>query len=339
MKKIIVIAGGTGNLGGQIIENLLEQGAEVRAIVRKNSDIDKIKKIKSLGATIFSVDTENVAELTSVCRGAHCVVSALSGLGDVILETQKRLLDAAVAAGVPRFIPSDYSLDFTKFSDGENRNLDWRRAFHRYLDQQPIAATTIFNGAFMDMLTNEIPMIFFKQKMILHWGNADHRMSFTTVSDTAIFTAHVAIDSETPRFLRIAGSYISPREIQNTVEKLTKTPFRRLRTGGSGRLGMIIKIARFMSPSKTELYPAWQGMQYMHNMIDDRASIDNFDNERYPNLHFTTVNDLLATFLRDEEKKRVVRWLEKSTPPVSDRYFDAFFRFSINFLKKREWKR
>jgi hypothetical protein len=46
-------------------------------------------------------------------------VSALSGLREVIVDAQKVLLDAAVAASVPRFIPSDYSLDFTEFKDGE----------------------------------------------------------------------------------------------------------------------------------------------------------------------------------------------------------------------------
>ena len=55
------------------------------------------------------------------------MVSSLAGLRKVIIDAQKVLLDAAIAAGVPRFIPSDYSLDFTRFSDGENRNLDLRR--------------------------------------------------------------------------------------------------------------------------------------------------------------------------------------------------------------------
>jgi len=41
------------------------------------------------------------------------VVSALAGLRDVIVETQAALLDAAIKARVPRFIPSDFSIDFT----------------------------------------------------------------------------------------------------------------------------------------------------------------------------------------------------------------------------------
>jgi hypothetical protein len=41
------------------------------------------------------------------------VVSALQGLRDVIVEMQTVLLYAAIKADAPRFIPSDYSIDFT----------------------------------------------------------------------------------------------------------------------------------------------------------------------------------------------------------------------------------
>jgi len=94
----------------------------------------------------------------------------------VVFDAQKVLLNGAILAGVTRFIPSDYSLDFTKFNDGENRNLDLRREFYKYLDATSISATSIFNGAFMDMLTNEIPMIIFKRRLVLYWGNAGNHV-------------------------------------------------------------------------------------------------------------------------------------------------------------------
>ena len=98
------------------------------------------------------------------------MVSALQGLRDVIVETQAVLLDAGVGAGVPRFIPSDFSIDFTRFPPGENRNLDLRRDFHKRLDRASISATTIFNGAFADMLTGQMPLILFKLRRVLYLG-------------------------------------------------------------------------------------------------------------------------------------------------------------------------
>ncbi len=73
----------------------------------------------------------------------------------------------------------------------------------------------------MEMLTNEIPMIIFKMKLVLYWGNADHKMGFTTMDDTATYTAHAALDTSTLRYLRIAGNYVSPREIREVMNKLS----------------------------------------------------------------------------------------------------------------------
>ncbi|WP_018621035.1 NmrA family NAD(P)-binding protein [Spirosoma luteum] len=292
--QLIVVAGGTGNLGGKIVRVLLDKGAQVRVLVRSTSDAEIVSHLEQIGAEVAAVDMTSEQAIATACTGATCVVSALAGLHDVVIEAQKVLLNGAVLAGVPRFIPSDYSLDFTKFTDGENRNLDLRRDFHTYLNKAPIAATTIFNGAFMDMLTNEIPMILFKKNLVLYWGNADHKIGFTTVADTAMFTANVALDASTPRYLRIAGDRISPRKIRDVMSELSGKRFRMLRTGGLGLLGVLIKIARLMAPAKTDLYPAWQGMQYMRNMMDERATVNTTDNNRYAGMKWTTVKDLIS---------------------------------------------
>ncbi|WP_426063010.1 NmrA family NAD(P)-binding protein [Flavobacterium sp. DSP2-3-1] len=300
MKKIILVAGATGNLGLRIVKALVNKDAEIIVVVRSNSDIEKIKVLENLGVKIYEVNSWNLEELKTSCVGVSCVVSALAGLREVVVDAQKVLLEAAIAAGVPRFIPSDYSLDFTKFSYGENRNLDLRREFHEYLDKMPIAATSIFNGAFTELLIDEMPMILFKQKIILYWGNKDYKLAFTTMDNTAEFTAKVALDSNTPRYLRIAGDLISPRELKVITSQVTGQKFRLFRPGGQKLLAIIIKIARKLAPGKKELYPAWQGMQYMHNMIDERSKIAKLDINRYPEIQWTTVKDFLLKYQKEK---------------------------------------
>ena len=290
----IVVAGATGNLGGRITRALLERGGRVRALVRRSTMRDKIERLKRLGVEIATVEWSSASSVTSACSGASCVVSALQGLRDVIVERQTVLLDAAIKADVPRFIPSDYSIDFTKFPPGENRNLDLRRQFHWRLAKTSITATTIFNGAFADMLTGQMPLILFKLKRVLYWGDADQRMDFTTVDDTAAFTARAALDSSTPRFLRIAGDQLSARELTAVVSEVTGKEFRLLRAGGLGLLGMLIKVARTVAPAERDLYPAWQGMQYMRNMFDGRAKLEPLDNDRYAGMRWTTARDVLV---------------------------------------------
>lgn len=62
----------------------------------------------------------SVSELASACEGSACIVSALQGLRDVIVDTQTVLLEAALKAGVARFIPSDFSTNFQTLAPGEN---------------------------------------------------------------------------------------------------------------------------------------------------------------------------------------------------------------------------
>jgi nucleoside-diphosphate-sugar epimerase len=290
----IVIAGATGNLGGRIAKALLERGASVRALVRHGATRDKLERLQRVGVTIANVDFSSASQVALACSGAACVVSALAGLRDVIVEAQTGLLDAAVKAGVPRFIPSDFSIDFTKFPPGENRNLDLRREFHQRLDKASIRATTIFNGAFAEMLTGQMPLILFKLKRVLYWGDADQRMDFTTIDDTAAFTASAALDPSTPRFLRIAGDQLSARELMVVISEVTGKKFRLFRAGGLGMLRTLIKVARPFAPGEKELYPAWQGMQYMRNMFDGRAKLQPLDNDRYPGIRWRTARDVLS---------------------------------------------
>jgi uncharacterized protein YbjT (DUF2867 family) len=290
----VVLAGATGNLGGRIARALLERGANVRAIVRRGTAPEKVERLQQLGAVVAEVDFASTAKVAEVCSGATCVVSALAGLRDVIVDVQMVLLEAAVKASVPRFIPSDYSIDYTRLPVGQNRNLDLRREFHERLAKAPIAATSIFNGAFMDMLTGQAPFILFRFKRVLCWGNPDQRMDFTTVHDTAAFTAAAALDASTPRMLHIAGERLSARDLVSIASELTGQRFRLFQPGGLTTLATIIKIARALSPSPNALYPPWQGMQYMHNMFSGLADIEQLDNDRYPGMRWTAARQVLA---------------------------------------------
>ncbi len=293
MKKIIVLAGATGDLGGRIVKALLEKKADVRALVRISTDIEKVEKLEQLGVKVFRIDMSDSKEIAKACEGAFCVISALAGLGDVIIDTQKKLLNGAVMAGVPHFIPSDFSLDFTSLEVGQNRNLDLRREFHQYLDETPIASTTIFNGPFMDLLTGQMPMILDKQKRILYWGNPDQNLDFTTMDDTAEFTANVALDDSTPRYLRIAGDQITARQMVKVMNDITGKEFSLFKVGGIGLINGIINTMKFFNPSKKDLYPIWQGMQYMRDMMEGRVKINSYNNNRYENMNWTSIRELL----------------------------------------------
>ena len=297
MKKVIVVAGATGNLGLRIVKALLTNQADVIALVRNTSDVVKLNNLEKLGAKVVKVNLNKVDEIAKACAGASCVVSALAGLRETIIDTQKVLLDGAVKAGVPRFIPSDFSLDFRDLVVGNNRNLDLRREFHQYLDQANIKSTSIFNGPFTDLLTDQMPMILFKFHKILYWGNPQQKMDFTTMDETAAFTAKVAMDKSSPRYLRIAGDQLNVKEIAAIMTQLSGKKYGLIKAGGVSFLNMMIKIGKTFVPAENDLYPAWQGMQYMRDMVEGRVDITNHDNNRYPEIKWTSIKDVLLAHL------------------------------------------
>jgi len=204
-QRTIVLAGAAGDLGIRIAKALIGRGAAVRALVRNDVSTGDRDRLSAMGATVATADIADAGSVAVACQGAECVVSALNGLHEVIIDRQGVLLDGAVKAGVPRFISSDYSADFTKTRAGDNRNLDLRREFMARADRAPIRVTSVLNGAFMDMLGAEMPIVQPRSCRVLHWGRADQLLDFTTKDDVAAYTAAAALDATAPRILRIAG--------------------------------------------------------------------------------------------------------------------------------------
>lgn len=121
-------------------------------------------------------------------------------------------------------------------------------------------------------------------------------MDFTTVDDTAAFTAAAALDPSTPRFLRIAGDQLSARELVAVAREVTGEKFNLFRAGGLGRLQTMITVTRAVLPESRDLYPPWQGMHYLHTMFSGQAKLEPLDNDRYPRGRWTTARDVLAAW-------------------------------------------
>jgi uncharacterized protein YbjT (DUF2867 family) len=298
-QRPIILCGGTGALGSRIAQQLLLRGAAVRMLVRKESNRDRIPE----GATVMEVDFRDSAALEAACTGGACVVSALSGLRPVIVDLQSALLQAAIRAGVPRFIPSDYCIDYTKLPPGGNRNLDMRREFARVLDAAPVKATSILNGMFTDLLIGPAPVVLFSARCVVYWGNADVPLDFTTMDDTAAFTAAAALDQQAPRWLRIAGEVATTRRLLQSAEDVTGEKFILLRAGGLGALRLLTRVTRLLAPGRNEIFPAWQGMQYLHDMFTGLPKLQPLDNDRYSDINWTSVRDILNQKKRKKKSR------------------------------------
>jgi hypothetical protein len=117
------------------------------------------------------------------------------------------------------------------------------------------------------------------------------------MQDTAAFTAQAALDAATPRFLRIAGEVLNSHGLKEAASQATRKKFHLWRGGGLGGLKTMINVTRTLLPKKEEVFPPWQGMQYLHNMFSGLPKLEPLDNSRYPGIRWTSVQEVLATHL------------------------------------------
>lgn len=296
----VAVAGAAGGLGQLVALALAKRSVAVKALVRPNTDSSRTEKLRNAGVTITPIDLAAVPALTKELIGAICVVSTLQGLRDVIHTAQGKLLEASVAAKVPRFIPSDFSLDFTKTKVGSNRNLDLRREFHATLQKSGIAWTSILNGGFMDLMVGDSPMINHKGRKVAYIGSTTQLLDFTTMVDTAAYTAAVAADpNPTPNFLRIASATVNIEDIAQAQTIVEGVKYKPNWIGTVGSMEFMIRVMRFFG-GENDVFPAWQGMQYMVNMFSGAGKLDPIDNDRYPDVQWTKIED----FFRENKHKK-----------------------------------
>lgn len=109
-EPINLVTGGTGLLGSHIVEQLVRRGRRVRALVRKGSDV---RFLRSLNVELCEGDLSDAESLKRACAGVSVVYHAAARVGDWgpwaefvewTIKGTRRLLDAAIAAKVPRFI-------------------------------------------------------------------------------------------------------------------------------------------------------------------------------------------------------------------------------------------
>lgn len=302
-RKIVAVAGGSGALGSLIAQELNQLGVGVVILARRGKK-GPAPPPQIVMPEVREVDYDSVDDMAAHLRDVDVVVSALVGLDDAMVGAQGRLVRSAQSAGVRKFVPSDFSIDFRDVPPGDNRNLATRREFFERFEDVPIRKTSVLNGAFSGMLTGVAPFVLFRARRILCWGDPGQKMDWTAIEDVARYTAHAAIDEDSPRFLRIAGDRMSASDLSTTMSDLTGVEHRVLRPpGGLDVLRALILVTRFFVPGRRELYPPWQGMQYMHNMYSGVAAFDAVDNERYP-VEFRSVKDILDEHLRGTEKSK-----------------------------------
>ncbi|KAI1736097.1 hypothetical protein F4680DRAFT_272398 [Xylaria scruposa] len=146
--KNVAVVGGSGNLGRAAVHELVDAGFAVTVLTREGST-----STFPAGVASKAVDYTSVESLTSALQGQDALVSIIA---TVAVVGQRPLVDAAVAAGVRRIIPSEFGIN-TRFLGKEpigailQGKIQTLNYIHEKSKQNPLFTWTgISTGLFFD---------------------------------------------------------------------------------------------------------------------------------------------------------------------------------------------
>ncbi|TVY81249.1 putative pinoresinol-lariciresinol reductase [Lachnellula suecica] len=225
IKKVAVI-GASGNVGSPVATALLASGFEVTAITRTSSTATF-----PAGVTVAKVDLTSLSALTEAFTGQDAVVSTIA---TEALDAQKVLIDAAVAAKVTRFIPSEFGINTREVAGtkigallgAKVANVDYLielAAKHEWFSW-----TGISTGLFFDW--NLVTPLFglnlaAKRATIFDSGNEPYSTSSLSFIGKIVAAALTNASVTKNRYISVSGFTTTQNEVLKAVEEVTGAKF------------------------------------------------------------------------------------------------------------------
>jgi uncharacterized protein YbjT (DUF2867 family) len=190
----VVVVGGTGMLGGQVVTALLSRGKRVRALVRPQSDATGLART---GAEIVRGDMMDPASLQRAMDGADSVITTAAGYtrhrkGDTAeIDTtgNRNLADAARQAEVRRFVlTSILTCDQTP----QVPHFWHKKLAEDRLEELDVPFVSLRPGAFLDQVTRLGDP--FAKRRLFWFGSPTIPLTYVLTSDLAGYLAD-AIDA------------------------------------------------------------------------------------------------------------------------------------------------
>ncbi|GKT82582.1 nmrA-like family protein [Colletotrichum tofieldiae] len=136
MTLTIGLAGITGKFGRLLASKLIKNpNITLRGYYRDPKRVNATLA-SSPQVHLFQGEAFNEDNIRKFVKGCAVVICAYLGDDKLMIEGQKKLIDACEVEGVPRYIASDWALDYTKLEFGELFPKDPMKHVKAYLDNQ-----------------------------------------------------------------------------------------------------------------------------------------------------------------------------------------------------------
>ncbi|MBF8184713.1 NmrA family NAD(P)-binding protein [Nonomuraea sp. K274] len=292
----VFVAGSTGHLGRLVVESLRRRDVRVRALVRPGNTEGRKALAGDSAIEIVEGDIRDSHDsLTRALEGVDVLVSTVFGDAGVFVDGQVNLLRAAEKAGVPRWIPSDYSLAMDRLDYGDNDLVDLRKKAGDRTRDSTVASTPILIGAYLDTVNMPwFQWIDWESGTFSYWGDGDQPVDFSTYADTAEWTAEVALDpSAAGRTVRLVGDELTMKDLHQAMERGSGRRLEARQLGSIEELSAEIERLKAAGDSM-----AYIPLQYNLAMVSGKGKLDPLDNHRYPGVKPTSAEEFFRRATR-----------------------------------------
>jgi len=222
---MILIAGGTGQLGTRVVELLTTRGLEVRVLTREPA---RAQHLKSDLTEVVPGDVENRADVVRAARGAGTIISAIHGFTGnkdhgpraVDWKGNGNLIKAAKAGGAEHFI-----LDSVQQAAPDHPGELYRM---KYMAEQELRAsglawTIIRPTAYMETWGKLVGEPLVKTGKTMVFGRGNNPINFVSAYDVARFVELAVVDPALRNaVIEVSGpENLTMRQVVSTFERET----------------------------------------------------------------------------------------------------------------------
>ncbi|MET9271074.1 NAD(P)H-binding protein [Kribbella sp. NPDC003557] len=204
---MLLVVGGTGDLGGQVVRGLVDRGVNVRCPAR--SGTTEIR-----GAEVVVGDLTDPASLRKACAGVATVVATATAIGRLlagvrgpsIRETDElgmlALVDAAEEAGVRRFVYVSYAgVDAGLGVPIERAKL----AVEARLRRSALQRVVVRPDAFQEIHLGPLGRFDLANGKVAVIGNGNAKHRWVSTADVAALVVAVTVEADPPELIEFGG--------------------------------------------------------------------------------------------------------------------------------------
>ncbi|MFW5469716.1 SDR family oxidoreductase [Knoellia sp. CPCC 206435] len=208
---MILVVGGTGDLGSRIVHHLVDDGQAVRCLVRPGSNG---AALSAAGAEVVAGDLTDPGSLRAACEGADVVVASATAIGrrlagakgpsirEVDEVGMARLVDAAEASGVQRFVYVSYAgIDGALGTPLERAKM----AMESRLGSSSLQRVIVRPDAFQEVHLAPLGRFDIAAGKVATFGTGNRKRRWVATDDVAALVAAVAVEADPPDVVEFGG--------------------------------------------------------------------------------------------------------------------------------------